>query len=282
VCVVLKSRLLGAVGIVVVVGGVLMAQTPAGPVFEVVSVKPNVSSGATTILIQAGGRFVATHVTLRTLLSNAFRQDRIGLREDQMIGTPPWLTTAFFDIEARASSERELPVNSSVASTELPAFLRSLLADRFKLTAHMETQQRPIYALVKLTKGPELGPALHRSPIVDCASADAHCGRRPPVINHVNEVGVTMAQVAADLSAINSTGGRPVIDRTGLPGRYDMTLQWLPPPGTDNPRAPGAATPDEEVSVFTAIQEQLGLKLESSTGPVDVLVIDHVEHPTDN
>jgi uncharacterized protein (TIGR03435 family) len=257
-----KSRLLWAVGIVAVAGslvGMLAAQTPASPAFEAASVKPAKSGDVVIGGLQGGStEFRVTNIPLRVLIRQAY-----GLRQgSELIGGPAWLDTDRFDIVGK------------MAQPDSPKWLmvRTLLADRFKLVTHEESRELPIYALVVARSDGRLGPKLHPSTCVAGRRLDDNgCGFRPGPGAFVGSGVALPTLIAASLS---SEVQRMVVDRTGLTGTFDIDLHWLP----DNPVA--AAPGDEAVSIFTALQEQLGLKLESTTGPVDVLVIDHVEQPT--
>ncbi|PYR48456.1 MAG: hypothetical protein DMF95_14320 [Acidobacteria bacterium] len=182
--------------------------------------------------------------------------------------------------------------------------IRALLAERFKLTVHNETRDLPIYALVTARSDGRLGPDLHRSE-TDCAAQMAAArGRGAPAappqsgapmpcgirigMGNIAVGGATLSQVASNLSMFV---GRVVQDRTGLTGAFDVNLTWTPDqmpqraPGTpaDQPlRVNGVDIDPNGPSIFTAVQEQLGLKLDSQRGPVDILVIDRAEHPVED
>jgi uncharacterized protein (TIGR03435 family) len=159
--------------------------------------------------------------------------------------------------------------------------VRTLLADRFKLAVHHETRELPIYALLLARNDGRLGPKLQPSTCVagrrPPGDATAQpCGFRPGPGIFVSG-GVPIAMLA---TFVSSAVRRSVVDRTGLDGNFDIDLHWLP---DNSPLGPQPDTPPPDPggpSIFTALQEQLGLKLESTRGPVDVLVIDHVEQPT--
>ena len=278
-------------------------QDTGSPAFEVASIKPNKSGdGRVLIGFQAGGRYTATGITVRMLVQQAYR-----IQPFQLFGAPDWLASDRFDIVAKAEGDV-----APGPDGPLPLMLRGLLADRFKLAVHTETRELPIYALVKARSDGRLGPQLNRA-TVDCAAArggpagrgavpDAFRGRggggpafgpgvRPPcgqLIGPANIAagGVTMAQLATLLSGrVN----RIVVDRTGMTEHFDLDLSWTPdqmpqmPPGALPPGAPPLPPIDPNgPSLFTAVQEQLGLKLESTKGPVEVLVIDRVEQPTED
>jgi uncharacterized protein (TIGR03435 family) len=186
------------------------------------------------------------------------------------------------------------------------AMLRTLLADRFKVRVHEDTREMPIYTLVKTKSDGKLGERLKPSAI-DCAALMKTAGRdrpaappspteRPPCgmrmgFGNFSGGGITVTQLAGTISRMPGIN-RVVLDRTGLAGAYDVDLQWTPdqlPPrpagGTaaDGPiRVNGVDIDPNGPSIFTALQEQLGLKLESTKGPVHVIVIDAVDQPTDD
>jgi uncharacterized protein (TIGR03435 family) len=262
-------------------------QTPqtTSPAFEAASVKPNKSGDQRVgMQIQPGGRFMATNVTLRLLLGNAYRGQTA-----QIVGEPSWLNSERFDIVAKA--------NGDAAPQQFPLMLRALLEERFKLSVHHETRELPIYALVVARSDGKLGPHLRRA-AVDCDAA-GRGNASPPIPQSPTERlpcgmrqapgrilagGVPMAPLVGNLSNFVN---RVVVDRTGLTGNFDLELEWTPdqPPPLATGVVPPSAfppPPTDGPSIFTALPEQLGLKLESTKGPVDVLIIDHAERPTED
>jgi uncharacterized protein (TIGR03435 family) len=286
----LQSRLFGAVGIVAVVGGVMLAQTTASPAFEVTSVKPNkadlrmVTPPSLTPRPNGVFNFTATDVALREMILAIYK-----VQPYQVIGAPSWDLSERFDIVAKP------PEGMKPTADDAAAMWKGLLADRFKLAVHTETRDEPIYALVMARSDRRLGPQFHQSS-VDCSGprpAPQQPGGRPfcgirNFFGNISAGAVTMERFA---QVLVPSVGRPVFDRTDLTGRFDFDVLYHPGP-TEFPgvdlAAVGAAgarqgltlPPDDSPSLFTAVQEQLGLKLESTKGPVDVLVIDHVERPT--
>jgi uncharacterized protein (TIGR03435 family) len=248
------------------------------PAFDVASVKPN-KSGATQVTIDVQ----ATSVRLLNLQLRPIIQLAWGINTpSRLAGVPDWANVERFDIVGKAES-----IGSREAMRPL---LQALLAERFKLAAHMEQRQQPIYTLVKARRDDRLGSGLHRS-TVTCAGRGAPpppegappavpCGPRPGGPGRLVIVGMAMPQLAPILSI---AVGRTVVDRTGLAGLYDLEMTFTPDrplPGPDG--TPPPATTDSGPSLFTALQEQLGLKLEPDTERVDVLVVEHVERPTEN
>jgi bla regulator protein BlaR1 len=272
------------------------AQAPAatGPraAFDVTSVKPNKSGEMrVSMRIIPGNSYEALNVTLGAMIRMAYR-----LQDSQVIGAPAWVDQDRFDIIGKAPAGE--PLN-------LQPRMQSLIADRFNLKAREETRDAPIYALVVANQNGKLGAKLRPSS-VDCAAiargrgnaptAPMQPGMRPEcgMMNGPGKMmggGTTMAQLANSLSQF---AGRTVIDRTGLSGTFDFELEFTPDPGLRG-RGPGGGLPpappapgSERVvdpagtSIFTAVQEQLGLKLDSQRGPVPVLVIDSVSQPTED
>lgn len=270
------------------------AQSPAvpanGPVFEVASVRRNTSGDGRTMLApQPGGRLTGINATPAMLIRFAY--DLPDLPDFQVSGGPDWLDNERFDVNAKAEGD------PPVAQKRL--MLRRLLAERFKLTAHTETRELPIYALVIARSDGHLGPQLRPS-AADCTRADQQAPQAGIALapndgplcgffgfSPKSELasgraslafrGLDMAALAKRLVPILR---RSVSDRTGLTGYYDAEFDLIaelpvppPPPGTPNPFT------EPFPSVFTVLPQQLGLKLESARGPVDVLVIDTVERP---
>jgi uncharacterized protein (TIGR03435 family) len=265
-----------------------MAPAEPKPKFEVASVRENTSSSTeVSIGVEPGGRFGAFNIPLVTLMRSAYR-----LQDSQLVGAPDWTETSRYDISARA--EGDLPPSSPIGppSTRM-LMLQSLLEERFKLKVHREVREQPIYALVTVRSNAKFGPQLTRSD-VDCQvkattpekpSEWPRCGTSMG-FGEIKGRARPMTLLASMLAQVVQ---RPVVDRTGLAGGYDFDLRWTPDqlparaPGTpiDQPfRMNGVEIDPNGPSIFTAIQEQLGLKLESTRGPVDVLVVDHIERPT--
>jgi len=265
-----------------------------GPVFEVASVKPTKTSNMAVVQIYPGGRLRVTNFGLGGLIKRAFRLNGLALQENQLIGGPDWIRFEGFDIEAKAEGD--------ASSEQLLLMLRALLVDRFKLKVHTETRELPLYALVLNRKDGRTGPDLKPSVEGECdrslptapglqapTTGDRpRCGMFSPA-GHWTGRGTILSSLAQDLSRVT---GRLVVNRTGLTGTFDLDLHWtdlsaLLSSGGGNSdsnvgNSPASSIPPDGTSLFTALQEQLGLKLESTRGAVDVLVIDSVERPTPN
>jgi bla regulator protein blaR1 len=250
------------------------------PRFEVAAVKPNKSGDMRTMLMFKPDGVSMTGVPVQLMLRIAF-----GVEDDHIIGAPGWVKTDRYDIEAKVSAE-DAPKLDKLKRDQRNAMLQPLLADRFGLKFHHETRELPVYALVVAKGGPKL-----KESKPETAGTDGTPARHMTMINGRGSIegqGSTMDNLAHVLSP---TVGRTIVDKTGLTGNYDYTLHWTPddapPPmagGPDGARPPGENAPADTSgpSLLTAIQEQLGLKLESEKGPVDVIVIDHIDKPSEN
>ncbi len=269
-----------------------MLEQEAVAEFEVASVKPN-KMGAAKVSIQTlpGGRFTAENVTLRGLILFAYR-----LQPLQLTGGPAWLDSDRFDIVAKSGTDDPGNLFDAERRGEVSrpqVMLRALLKERFALDVHTVTRELPTYALVRARSDGTLGSDIRPSAL-DCSvpprggvppAGSISCGIRigggPGTMV---AGGASMAQLAKTLT---TWVGRIVFDRTGLDGAFDFTLKWTPdqmPQGFDKKIAAGGLAPADPdgPSIFTALQEQLGLKLDSQKGPVDVMIVDRAEHPKEN
>jgi uncharacterized protein (TIGR03435 family) len=262
------------------------------PSFEVAAVRENTSVGRDSGLrLQPGGRFVATNAPLQRLIAEAYGNPD-PLQPYRVLG-PGWIETTRYDITAKSSTEWG-PASAGGPPMEARWMLRSLLAERFKLAAHHEPRELAIYELVMARTDGRLGPKLRKSKLdCDAVAADRRAGVPPPPPtgpmdppqcgsmggpSRILSGGLSMQQFARNLSARLE---RPVVNKTGLDGWFDFELNWTPEQMPAGPPPPGWTPIDPNgPSFFTAIQEQLGLKLESSKAQMDVLIVDRVERPT--
>jgi uncharacterized protein (TIGR03435 family) len=247
--------------------GVAAAQT--APAFDVSTVKPSHATDGHTHIYwhPENGGFSASNISLKGLLEFAY-----DLPESRMVGGPAWIGSDKWDLEAKASPEVDAQLHTmstDAAKTLKRSMVQALLAGRFSLVSHRETRELPLYALVVLKGGPKFEHAKEDGTSI--GSGNSHI----PI-----KGGDSVAILAAQLARVT---GRVVLDKTGLAGRYDIALRWTPDNGLPD-KINGASSPEETngPSIFTAVQEQLGLKLESQRGPVNVLVIDSVQPPTGN
>lgn len=224
--------------------------------FDVVSIKPNTSGEQGGTNRAQPGRLVGINVTVLRLIGMAYRPIQ------EFEGGPDWIRTERFDIEGKA--------DGTPNQQQMQTMLRALLADRFHLVARIEQRHRPIYELTRARRDRRLGPQLRASK-AECAGGPGTCGVRM-LDGALSSQGITMSRLAAELSFV----GRPVVDRSELPGAFEVDLKWTPD------TAAAGAPVDGLPSIFTAIQEQLGLRLEPAMGPVDVLVIEGAQRPAAN
>jgi bla regulator protein blaR1 len=271
---------LAAIALAVAVAIALAAQ--AAPdrsprlAFEVATIKRNVSlneggGGG----LGRGGRFRLVNVSVRPMILMAYRNGP-PLMLSQVTGGPGWLDSEKYDITAKVSDDfTSRPQAEQVAAQ--PLLLQSLLEDRFKLNVHRETRQLPIYSLVRARKDGSPGPQLRPS-IVDCKIEPDKC-RLDFAPGRFYGGAMRMDSLIGFLS---SNVQRVVVDRTGLKGTFELTLEFTPDRTALPLSADATPPPADKPSILTALQDQLGLKLESGRGPVDVVVIDHVERPTED
>ena len=233
--------------------GILVAQTPT---FEVASVRIN-SSGDLSRSVRAlpDGRLEATNAPLRNLVRYAYELRTLG----EIEGGPNWMDSAAFDIRATGTPDGLQP-----------QMLQALLSERFKLVARREMRERTVYALTVARADRRLGRSI-------TAAASSALPRQP---SGPTRLEITNHPISRLVSSLGALLGQTVIDRTDLAGNYDITLAFS---SEQLPGVPGPGRPDPSLpSVFTAVQEQLGLKLEASRGSVPVLVVERAEMPTEN
>jgi uncharacterized protein (TIGR03435 family) len=307
----MTNRLVGA-GLVALVLFLLpepaVAQDPV--VFEVASVRPsnpnpdpaNPLSQIALMMPQPGGRFTATNTPLRMLIMTAFELQQ----EAQLVGGPPALLASTYDITARVAN------TATIAMKELPQLLQTLLAERFKLKTHTETRELPVYDLVLARSAGRLGPDMKPSQS-ECSSDEvlsqqgaalakgdvaSFVGKPAPCMVTTDTSGGPLnlmmrgdgQEMKQIVEALSQLTGRTVRDKTGLTGRYDFAMKLdlqmvlalakrmgapVPPAAANIPQSDGS-------SLMTALNEQLGLKLESTRDSVAVVVIDSVEAPLEN
>ncbi len=221
-------------------------------ILEVASVRQHTGPREFSDLSASGTKVTVSALTLSEVIANAYQ-----LRDDQIVGGPRWISTDLYDITAKAEGTVSLTAERS------RQLLQVVLADRFRLECHRETRETPVYALVVGKDGSKL------------KNADIS-GNNPGLRMTGNAAGKhiiawhsTMQQLALLLS---NTAGRPVVDKTGLSEKYAFHLDWNP-----------ANAPDSDIpSIFTAVQQQLGLRLEPQKAPFEVLVIDSADRPSAN
>jgi uncharacterized protein (TIGR03435 family) len=269
------------------------AQSPASsPQFEVASIKPNTGGGRNRMIRMApGGRLNVENLPLKFLVRIAY-----DVKEFQISGGPSWIDSDSYDVTAKAES--------NFSPDEMRPMLQALLADRFKLAIHRETKEAAVYELTAAKGGIKLAASKEGS----CTKFDPKSpppalprpGDKPPNFcgnirvgrGLIDASGITMDRF---LMVLSDMLGRTTIDKTGFTGNFDVHLEFTPdeatpgaafgPAGPGGPGDPGKPVPSGDSTgpnVFTALQEQLGLRAVPAKGQVEMLVIDHVERPSEN
>ncbi len=269
------------------------------PTFEVATIKPAPADA---------------HMTRENWVSEGPQMDNVVLSEiireaydahskAQLVGGPQALLEQHFDLRTKidpADIAKLKTMSPNDRSRRVRLMLQALLRDRLHMKIHVETRELPVYALVVAKGGPKLKPTAPPDSTPEPQTHDVTQPQgtpgnppRPPKgmhwsmgsssqWAHMNVSGGTMGELAAALTGREESGGRLVIDRTGLTGSYDWYLAWTPPQAEMDSKANGSSHAPDAPGLFTALREQLGLRLESQKGPVQVVVIDHLEPPTPN
>lgn len=245
------------------------------PAFDVISVKPDKSGGPNVSIRMTPDGFIASNITVHMLLTEGF-----GLNADQLSGEPGWAKSDTFDVEAKVAGA-DVEALKKIPFEQRRAMFQQVLTDRFQLKVHHESQQLPVYTLT-LAKG---GSKLKETTTVPKGPGGISGGPGRIMMGRGSMKGDGMT-LNFLVSILSRQLHRTVIDKTGLTGNYDLELKWAPDEGMGGDAgAHGPAADDPSASgptIFTALQEQLGLKLESGKGPVDTVVIDHLEKPAEN
>jgi bla regulator protein BlaR1 len=245
------------------------ATTAPLPSFEVASLKPNRSADSRSFFqILPSGRVAVANFTAKAIIEFAY-----GIKDDQLSGGPSWINSESYNIDAKIADFRGDPQDQ-----QAKLMFQSLLTDRFNLRVSHDTKNLPLYELVVAKNGPKISKS----------TPSSRFGSR----TLAGELRLNDLPMSALADALSLQVGRHVLDKTGRKGAFDITLHWTPdedqavlPRGPeDGAHAPESAVSNESSgpSIFTAIQEQLGLKLESTRGPVDTIVVDHIERPSEN
>lgn len=274
------------------VGQALVPAAASPAAFDVASVKPSSPDSRGRSLMMSEGKFNTENQPLTGLIKFAYSLKS----DDQLLGAPAWLGSRGFDIEAREDAAfveeaKTLPPEQRIARIKL--MVQALLMERFRLQVNRETRELPVYVLVVAKGGPKMTatppPDLPRASAAPPAPGDPPVRRRGSGVRSngrgdLTGLSATMDVLTSVLSNQPETSGRLVLDKTGLTGNYDWTLKWTPEKSESMVSGGSGAAPAEETgpSFFTAIQEQLGLKLESQKAPVPVVVISHIELPDAN
>jgi uncharacterized protein (TIGR03435 family) len=259
-------RYIHAFGALLLISSAAVGQNIAPPKYDVVSIRPDADSDFRYAFhIERDGTLYATGITLRRLMMTAYQVQ--GFR---LVGGPAWVSDKRWDVQAKPSR--------AASDKQIWPMLRDLLEERFQLRVHSETRNMPVYELTVGRHGSKLQPA---------DGSDI----KPDIQTGNGLIRFTKATVATFASQLSYALARPVIDKTGIPGEFNFDLEWTPAPGEDGgPRSYGvpAGTPEEPAptadgpSIFTALEEQEGLRLKSGHGAVKVTVIDNAAMPSAN
>jgi uncharacterized protein (TIGR03435 family) len=270
------------------IAGLLLAASIAcpqtQPKFEVASVKPsNAADRRLFFNVQPGGRFTVANCTAKRLIQEAY-----GIKAFQISGGPGWMGSDLFDIAAKAEG------STATNFDQIKLMLQSLLAERFQLVVRRDTKELPVYALVVDKNGPKFEAASESDPNIidlsqrpDLAAGGARLHFTIIRRGRLTAQGTNMALLASQLANFL---GRTVVDKTALSGTYDVKLEWVPDENQvamfqamGVPEGFGAPPADwQGPSLFAALQEQLGLKLESQKGPVEIFTIERIDRPSEN
>ncbi len=229
------------------------------PRFQVATIKPSSPEENRTVQIQ-GNRFATTQTSVVDLLKYAF-----GLHEQEIMGGPKWLETQKFDIVGDPETQ------TRPSSKDFKEMVQNLLTDRFHLTAHHETRDLSVLEIVQLKSGSKLTKSTRPPngiPVVAYSPGWLTVGNS------------TIADLATFLQRFATD--RPVVDQTGITGKYDLTLRWIPDESPSGESRQGDESNNSLPGLYTAIQEQLGLKLQADKRPAQVFVIDHIDLPSEN
>jgi bla regulator protein blaR1 len=274
-------------------------QTAAAPTpdykYEIVSIKPSKSNNGRWQLPPDG--FSAIGVTPQALIQSAFRIPAFRTTGDYgPSGAPGWIKSEWFDVEAKmdpdvADALKKLSDDDRLIARQ--RMLQAVLADRFGLVFHRETRELPIYTLIIAKNGSKLheakpGDTYPNGIKLQNGAPGAGVWTMMSLAGGSNLITAQAIALSSLLPSLAYPLGRPIVDKTGLTGKYDFTLTYSldqnPSPSASAPNGqPALASADPTApSLFTALQEQLGLKLESGKGPIEIIVIDHIERPSGN
>jgi uncharacterized protein (TIGR03435 family) len=246
------------------------------PQFEVTVVKPSKGSTGMTMMIGAApDGFACENIRLLDLITNAY-----GIKQDQIIGGPAWMREKKFDVHAKVSDE-DIHLLETLTRSQRRYMLQPLLAERFGLKVHIDTKMMPVYELAVAKGGPKMKEVPTVAPDTNNAQSDMTKRQGSTQMGSGMFIGIGL-EMSALANQLSYSAHRPVLDKTGLQGKYDIALKWTPDELASAQSGDNGSDATSSPSIFTAVQEQLGLRLVSSKAPVMVLVVDHADLPTDN
>jgi uncharacterized protein (TIGR03435 family) len=269
-----KSAVTAVLLLLTTVNAAVLAQKPS---FEVSSIKVNTRENGPGSMGVFSGRLIATAVTLRPILQLAYRPPTGQLLDYQLIGAPNWIDQDRFDIEAKPEGDaRPIPRD------QIQLMVQSLLEDRFRLKAHRETRELPVYDLLVAKDRPKIQLSEDQTPPKPAETPDSGLLPRGSYRSTEGPSGVNISARAIPISTlvnlIQNRTDRRIVDKTNLKGLFDIELRFIRELQSESVASRDSVAP----VLFTAIQEQLGLKMESAKAPVEVIVIDAIAKPSAN
>ena len=262
-------------------GQLLHADSPL-PSFDVATLRPSKSDSLRTV--RSASELQMLDVTVRYLMEQAYNIPWTNGSKDRVRGGPGWIDSERYDVDAKIAPEAAVALEKMPEEQrrrQMNLRLQTLLADRLKLKVHFETHQEPVFAIATAKNGSKLTP-------VSSVEGQQNLGilvRYDGQAAQMTAKGATLGDLAKWLTGYSEMGGQTVVDQTGLTQRYDFVLNWTREralasgeQNTESETSAGAGGP----SLFTALQEQLGLKLVNARGPVEIIVVDSIERPTEN
>ena len=262
--------------------GQTLHANPPLPSFDVATIRPSKSDSLRTV--RSTGELQMFDVTPRYLIEQAYNIPWTNGSKDRIRGGPGWIDSDPYDVDARIAPEAAATLEQMPEAQrrrQMNLRLQALLEDRFKLKVHFEARQQPVFAIVAVKNGPKLAPAA--SSAENAGPGQGISVRYNGQAAQMTAKAVTLADLANWLTGYSEMGGQTVIDQTGLAERYDFVLNWT----RERASASGAENGELEAptsgpALFTALREQLGLKLTNTRGPVEIIFIDSIERPSEN
>jgi len=271
----IRARLATALSLSLIALPAIAQETPTvpnPPPYDIISIHPHNAMDDNISFMSRPGNFAATNCTLKELISEAY-----GIREDLISGLPGWADTAHFDVTAKVSDFNP-NVFKNLTREQRDSMLLPMLADRFHVKAHTEVKTLSVFNLVVAKDGPKF--KLNPPPPVDPDNPRKGQEGRGNININNDDLTATAISLSSFAETLAGQLNHTVIDKTGLTGDYDFKLKWTPEEQANSTADNG--TTDRPPDLFTALQEQLGLKLEATKGPVTTLVVDHAEQPSPN
>ena len=252
------------------------------PSFDVATIRPSKSYSLRTVRSASEIRMV--DVTARYLIEQAYNIPWTNGSKDRIRGGPGWFDSDHYDVDAKIAPEAAVSLQQMPEEQrrkQMNLRLQTLLADRFKLRVHFETRREPVFAIMTGKKGPKLKPLSSAEGQQDLGIFVRYNGQAAQMTAR----GATLGDLANWLTGYSEMGGRTVVDQTGLTQQYDFVLNWTRERAFSNGEQNGESETPASVggpALFTALQEQLGLKLVNTRGPVEIIIVDSIERPTEN